>query len=61
MATTQFSDLSNILLGNYGNLIAKAFTEWGPGNQLIPENSIVGRLASKGRVSIGSMLSLIHI
>ena len=54
MATTTFTDLSAILLDKYGAVIAKAFTEYGPGNQLIPENSIMGRLAANGRVVIGS-------
>jgi len=54
MATTSFSDLSNIILTNYGELIAKAFTEYGPGNQMMPQNSIIGRLAANGRVQVGS-------
>ena len=54
MAVTNFSDLSNILLSNYGPLIAQAFTEYGPGNQLMPVNSIMGRLAANGRIQIGS-------
>lgn len=54
MAATSFTDLANILLTYYGKHIAKAFTEYGLGNQFMNENSIMARLAQKGRIFVGS-------
>jgi len=54
MSTLAFSDLSNILLTNFGKMIVDTLTQRGPGNDAIPGNSFWGLLAKHGRVIIGA-------
>ena len=55
MSTLSFSDLTNLLLENYGALITENLTtpQQGPGNWLISDQSIMGRLRAAGRIFVG--------
>ena len=55
MSTLSFSDLTNMLLENYGALISENLTtpQEGPGNWLIADQSIMGRLRAAGRIFVG--------
>lgn len=53
MAATTLSTLANTLLQNYGAAIVQAFTAFGPDNQLVNSQSIMGRLQARGRIKIG--------
>tara|TARA_Y100001937_G_scaffold80726_1_gene109311 strand:- start:226 stop:1272 length:1047 start_codon:yes stop_codon:yes gene_type:complete len=55
MSTLSFSDLTNLLLENYGALITENLTtpQQGPGNWLVSDQSIMGRLRAAGRVFVG--------
>jgi len=49
----EFSDLTSILIENYGALIAETVVQEGPGNWLIPGQSIMGRLKEAGQTFLG--------
>lgn len=53
MAFMNQASLANILLDKYGALITSSLTQYGPGNWLVPEQSMIGRLQQAGRVFIG--------
>lgn len=53
MAIMNQSSLANLLLDKYGALIVEGVTQYGPGNWLVPQQSIIGRLQSAGQVFIG--------
>lgn len=58
MPVTQISSYVNAIMKNYGDIIVQGFTQYGPGNQLIGKNSILGwlmdsNLAGGNRVKIG--------
>lgn len=53
MAELSFTNLANLLLGNYGATIAENVVTYGPGNWLVPAQSMIGRLQARGRVVIG--------
>jgi len=53
MASMTFSDLTNLLYENYGGLVVDNVVRQGPGNWLIPDESILGRLRSAGKVFVG--------
>lgn len=53
MAIMDQSSLSNLLLDKYGDLIVSGITQYGPSNWLVPQQSIIGRLQSAGRVFLG--------
>jgi hypothetical protein len=53
MADMSFSDLTNLLYENYGQLIVDNVIRSGLGNQFVPEQTLLGLLRSKGKVFIG--------
>lgn len=53
MATTTLTTLASVLLQQYGKTITQAFTLAGPGNTMVPQQSIMGRLIARNRVQIG--------
>ena len=53
MSTMSFSDLTSILFENYGSLITDTVVQQGPGNWLVPGQSVFGRLRELGQVKMG--------
>lgn len=53
MAALNFSDFTDLLRENYGDLIVSTIVQSGPGNEIVPEQSILGCLRQAGRVVIG--------
>ena len=53
MAALGFSDYADLLRENYGDLIVRTIVQQGPGNEIVPEQSILGCLRQAGRVLIG--------
>lgn len=53
MATMTFSDLADLLFENYGNTVLDNLIRQGPGNWFMSDQSILGRLRARGRISIG--------
>jgi len=55
MAThAQVSEYANLLLDKYGNMILKAFTDLGADYLTVSNKTILGRLAARGRIRVGS-------
>lgn len=53
MAAMTFSDLTNLLLENYGPMVVDNVIRQGPGNWFISDQSIMGRLRALGRIFTG--------
>lgn len=53
MPATTFDDIVEKVVTNYGDLIIKGFTQYGPGNELVRNRSIIGCLQEQGRVVVG--------
>jgi len=53
MAFMDQTSLANLLLDKYGALIASSLVQYGAGNWLVPEQSMMGRLQQAGRVFVG--------
>lgn len=54
MASTTFSEISQLLLTNYGPVVAQAFTQHGVKDGVVDPNSLFGLFQKYGRVRIGS-------
>lgn len=53
MAFMDQTSLANLLLDKYGALITSSIVQYGAGNWLVPEQSMMGRLQQAGRVFVG--------
>lgn len=54
MASTSFAEISQLLLSNYGPVVAQAFTQYGVKDAVVDPNSFFGLLQKYGRVRVGS-------
>lgn len=53
MAFMDQTSLANLLLDKYGALITSSLVQYGAGNWLVPEQSMMGRLQQAGQVFVG--------